>query len=140
MQVVLLTIIVTFLQVKITISGYKTKPGRDFVHATQGTISATEGGTGVLLQGLTLTIVGMLVVFIFLTIMVFVMKIMSAFIPKYFPDLTADRQSKAKQTKKETVINKQKSMGIAVETVSMDKAEIAAVIAAVKSYSHSWKG
>ena len=93
-----------------------------------------------LLQGLTLTIVGMSVVFIFLTIMVIVMTIMSAFIPKYFPDATANKQSKVKKTKKETITNQQESMGIAGEAVPMGEAEIAAVIAAVKSYSHSWKG
>ena len=90
-----------------------------------------------LLQGLTLTIVGMSVVFIFLTIMVFVMKIMSSFIPKYFPDVTSNKQSRVKQTKKETINNQQESMEIAVEAVPMSEAEIAAVIAAVKSYSHS---
>ncbi len=93
-----------------------------------------------LLQGLTLTIVGMSVVFVFLTIMVFVMKIMSSFIPKYFPDATANKQSRVKQTKKETINNQQESMEIAEQAVPMGEAEIAAVIAAVKSYSHSWKG
>ena len=93
-----------------------------------------------LLQGLTLTIVGMSVVFIFLTLLVFVMKLLSAFIPKYFPDAAAGRQSKVKQTKKESINNQQESMEIAVEAVPMGEAEIAAVIAAVKSYSHSWKG
>ena len=86
-----------------------------------------------LLQGLTLTVVGMSVVFTFLTIMVFVMQIMSAFIPKYFPDVTANKQIKNKQT----INNQQESMEIAIEAVPMGEAEIAAVIAAVKSYSHS---
>ena len=90
-----------------------------------------------LLQGLTLTIVGMSVVFIFLTLLVFVMMLMSAFMPKYFPDAAAGKQSRIKQTKKESIINQQKSVEIAVEAVPMGEAEIAAVIAAVKSYSHS---
>ena len=72
--------------------------------------------------------------------MVFVMKIMSVFIPKYFPDATANKQTKVKQTNKETINNQQESMEIAVKAVPMGEAEIAAVIAAVKSYSHSWKG
>lgn len=93
-----------------------------------------------LLQGLTLTIVGMSVVFIFLTIMVFVMKIMSVFIPKYFPDATAKKQTTVSQTNRETIISQKKSVEIAQEAIPMGEAEIAAVIAAVKSYSHSWKG
>ena len=86
-----------------------------------------------LLQGFTLTIVGMSVVFTFLTIMVFVMKIMSAFLPKYFPDVTANKQIKVSKQKKEAI---SESMKIA-EVAPMGEVEIAAVIAAVKSYSYS---
>lgn len=88
-----------------------------------------------MLQGLTLTIVGMSVVFSFLTILVFIMKLMSAFIPKYFPDDKANKQLKIKQ--KDSNKNQQSPMETAEETGSIGEAEIAAVIAAVKSYSHS---
>jgi oxaloacetate decarboxylase (Na+ extruding) subunit gamma len=94
----------------------------------------------VLLQGLTLTIVGMSVVFIFLTILVFVMKFMSAFIPKYFPDAISVNQSNPKSTKKESIENVQGSMEIADKAVLIGEAEIAAIIAAVKSYSNILKG
>lgn len=87
-----------------------------------------------LLQGLTLTIVGMSVVFIFLTIMVFVMKTMSAFIPKYFPDATANKQTKVSQTNRETITSQQKSVEIAVEAIPMGEAEIAASTAGIKSF------
>ena len=93
-----------------------------------------------LLQGLTLTIVGMGVVFTFLAILVIVMKLMSAFIPKYFPDDNANKQASQNQSKKESLKNKQNLLEIAEEAVPMGEAEIAAVIAAVKSYSHSYKG
>lgn len=87
-----------------------------------------------LLQGLTLTIVGMSVVFIFLTILVFIMMLMSAFIPKYFPD--KDKLAN-KKTNKEPIKNQNNSMDIANEAIPMGESEIAAVIAAVKSYLQS---
>ena len=85
------------------------------------------------MQGLTLTVVGMTVVFSFLTILVFVMLLMSAILPKYFPD--AIKESKTKRMK--SVKNEQNSIESPAESFSMGEAEIAAVIAAVKSYSHS---
>ena len=88
-----------------------------------------------LLQGLTLTIVGMSVVFVFLTILVFIMKLMSVFIPKYFPDVNTNKQTK--QIKTESIKNQKTSSAAVNETVTMGEAEIAAVIAAVKSYSQS---
>ncbi len=90
-----------------------------------------------LLQGLSLTIVGMSVVFIFLALLVIVMKIMSAFIPKYFPDITESKRGKAKQSKNESVAVEQKSDNSVGGKVSIGESEIAAVIAAVTSYSHS---
>jgi len=90
-----------------------------------------------LLQGLTLTIVGMSVVFSFLTILVFIMKLLSAFIPKYFPDANTNKQSKSKQDKKESIKNQRTSSAAVNETATMGEAEIAAVIAAVKLYSQS---
>lgn len=93
-----------------------------------------------LLQGLSLTIVGMSVVFVFLTLLVIVMKLMSAFIPKYFPDITLSKQGKTRQAKKESVAVIQETDNSVSETVPMGESEIAAVIAAVTSYSHSWKG
>lgn len=39
-----------------------------------------------LIQGLTLTIIGMLVVFIILVLLVFVMKLLSAIVFRYFPE------------------------------------------------------
>ncbi len=87
-----------------------------------------------LLQGLSLTIVGMSVVFVFLTLLVIVMKIMSAFIPKYFPDIAVSKQGKAK---KESVAVIQETDNSVIGTVPMGESEIAAVIAAVTSYSHS---
>jgi len=87
----------------------------------------------VLIQGLTLTVVGMTVVFSFLTILVFVMLLMSAILPKYFPDAVKESKTKIKRS----VRNEQNSIESPAETVSMGEAEIAAVIAAVKSYSHS---
>jgi len=83
-----------------------------------------------LLQGLTLTIVGMSVVFVFLTILVFIMKLMAAFIPKYFPDDNTN-----KQTKKESIKKQETPLQNANEALQMGEAEIAAVIAAVHSYS-----
>lgn len=88
-----------------------------------------------LLQGLTLTIVGMSVVFIFLTILVFIMKLMSAIIPKYFPDESTKNQTKSNLTKKNSIKNSENTMDIKEELIPMGEAEIAAVIAAVKSYS-----
>lgn len=85
------------------------------------------------MQGLTLTVVGMSVVFTFLTLLVFVMKLMSAILPKYFPD----KVKESKTNKKRSVKNEQKSIETPAETFSMGEAEIAAVIAAVKSYSNS---
>ena len=85
-----------------------------------------KGGSEVLLQGLTLTIVGMSVVFVFLTILVFVMKFISTFVPKFFPD---DKPIKQLKSKQHNLVEN------AEESVSMGEAEIAAVIAAVKSYS-----
>ncbi len=90
-----------------------------------------------LLQGLSLTIVGMSVVFVFLTLLVIVMKIMSAFIPKYFPDIAVSKQGKAKKEKKESVAVIQETADSVIGTVPMGESEIAAVIAAVTSYSHS---
>ena len=93
-------------------------------------------------QGLTLTIVGMGVVFTFLTLLVIVMKLMSAFIPKYFPDNNVNKQVKSKQKKnesKKTSLNladiADKAIPIADKAIPMGEAEIAAVIAAVKSYA-----
>ncbi|MCD6397688.1 MAG: OadG family protein [Spirochaetaceae bacterium] len=86
-----------------------------------------------LIQGLTLTVVGMTVVFSFLTILVFVMLLMSAILPKYFPDAVKESKTKIKRSVK----NEQNSIESSAETFSMGEAEIAAVIAAVKSYSHS---
>ena len=95
-----------------------------------------------MLQGLTLTIVGMSVVFIFLTILVFIMKLMAAFIPKYFPDDNTNKQAKLKQSKNESIKkqgtslqNANEAIPIADKAIPMGEAEIAAVIAAVKSYS-----
>ena len=88
-----------------------------------------------LLQGLTLTIVGMSVVFVFLTILVFIMKLMAAFIPKYFPDDNTNKQAKLKQTKKESIKKQETPLQNANEALQMGEAEIAAVIAAVQSYS-----
>ncbi len=88
-----------------------------------------------MLQGLTLTIVGMSVVFVFLTILVFIMKLMSAFIPKYFPDDNTNKQAKSKQIKKESIKNQETPLPNANEALPTGEAEIAAVIAAVKSYS-----
>lgn len=88
-----------------------------------------------LLQGLTLTIVGMSVVFIFLTILVFVMMFLSSFIPKYFPDDKLIKQSKPGKTTKDSITKKQEPVKMEEEAVIMGEAEIAAVIAAVKSYS-----
>ena len=90
-----------------------------------------------MLQGLTLTIVGMSVVFIFLTILVFIMKLMSAFIPKYFPDDNTNKQTKKESIKKqETPLhNANEAIPIADKAIPMGEAEIAAVIAAVQSYS-----
>lgn len=99
-----------------------------------------KGGLEVLLQGLTLTVVGMSVVFIFLTILVFIMLLMSAFIPKYFSDDNTNKQAKSKQTKKVSNKNQENSVEIENETIPMGEAEIAAVIAAVKSYSQIQKG
>ena len=90
-----------------------------------------------LLQGITLTIVGMSVVFVFLTILVFIMMLMSAFIPKYFPDKNTDKLPKIKQTKKESIKNQENPIEIANEALPMGELEIAAVIAAVKSYLQS---
>ena len=90
-----------------------------------------------LLQGLTLTIVGMSVVFIFLTILVFIMMLMSAFIPKYFPDKNTRKLPKTKQTKKESIKDQENSIEMANEALPMGESEIAAVIAAVKSYLQS---
>ena len=102
-----------------------------------------------MLQGLTLTIVGMSVVFIFLTILVFIMMLMSVFIPKYFPDKNVNKLSKTKQTKNDSIKTQgnpkkmtnealpiaDKAIPIADKAIPMGQAEIAAVIAAVKSYS-----
>ncbi len=85
------------------------------------------------MQGLTLTVVGMTVVFTFLTILVFVMKLMSAILPKYFPDAAKKAKTKIKQSVK----NERISTENPTETIGMGEAEIAAVIAAVKSYSNS---
>lgn len=90
-----------------------------------------------LLQGLTLTIVGMSVVFIFLTILVFIMTLMSAFIPKYFPDEKSIKQSNTIQIKNEINKKQQNLVEVAENAMPIGEAEIAAVIAAVKSYSHS---
>jgi sodium pump decarboxylase gamma subunit len=97
---------------------------------------ATIGGSEVLLQGLTLTIVGMGVVFIFLTILVIVMQIISAFIPKYFPDDNANKKANTKQSKKESIKTTKNLEENALEALPLGEAEIAAVIAAVKSFSH----
>ncbi|RKX88374.1 MAG: oxaloacetate decarboxylase subunit gamma [Spirochaetes bacterium] len=93
-----------------------------------------------MLQGLTLTIVGMSVVFVFLTILVFIMKLMSAFIPKYFPDDNTNKQAKLKQTKKESIKKQETPLQNAEMAIPMGQSEIAAVIAAVKSYSQIQKG
>jgi len=93
-----------------------------------------------MLQGLTLTIVGMSVVFIFLTILVFIMMLMSVFIPKYFPDDNTNKLTKNKQTKKESIKNQGNSIDTANDAIPMGESEIAAVIAAVKSYSQIQKG
>lgn len=94
-------------------------------------------------QGLTLTIVGMGVVFTFLALLVIVMKLMSAFIPKYFPDDNVNKQVKSKQRKNESKKTPvelgdiaDKAIPIADKAIPIGEAEIAAVIAAVKSYSH----
>ncbi|WP_233142983.1 OadG family protein [Marispirochaeta aestuarii] len=63
-------------------------------------------------QGLVLTVVGMTVVFLFLTLLVILMNVLSAVVIRYFP---------------EPVVEVAESSG------SKD-AEIAAVIAAVKAY------
>jgi sodium pump decarboxylase gamma subunit len=89
----------------------------------------------VLLQGLTLTIVGMSVVILFLTILVFIMKLMSAFIPKNFPDDNTKKQAKSKQTKIKSIKNQKNQIDITNEAIPIGEEEIAAVIAAVKSYS-----
>lgn len=88
-----------------------------------------------MLQGLTLTIAGMSVVFGFLTILVFIMILMSAFIPKYFPDDNTKKQKINKSIK-----NQEKPIEIENKAIPMGESEIAAVIAAVKSYSQIQKG
>ncbi len=78
-----------------------------------------------LFQGLTLTIVGMSVVFIFLTLLVLAMKLFSAIILKYFPDQPSVAGIPVKTNiKKETVSSVSDS----------DNREIAAVIAAVAAF------
>ena len=86
-----------------------------------------------LIQGLILTVVGMTVVFTFLTLLVFVMKLMSAILPKYF----SGKVKESKTNKKQSVENERKSIEPPAKAFSMGEAEIAAVIAAVKSYSNS---
>ncbi len=146
MQIATLAIIVTALIAKFQILFITNKPGR-VLRLLLG--YATQGGSKMLLQGLTLTIVGMSVVFTFLTILVFIMKLMAAFIPKYFPDDNTNKQAKIKQTRKESIKNQEtplqnanealpiadKAIPIADKAIPMGEAEIAAVIAAVKSYS-----
>ena len=90
-----------------------------------------------LLEGFTLTIVGMAVVFIFLTILVFVVKALSAFLPKYFPDKNHEERINKPQPKIKIQNEKHKSAIAAAIGVSMAESEIAAAIAAVKSYSHN---
>ena len=79
-----------------------------------------------LFQGLTLTVVGMSVVFIFLTLLVFAMKLFSAIILKYFPD-----QPSAAGVPVKTKIKQE-----TVSPVSADE-EIAAAIAAVAAFKKS---
>jgi len=69
----------------------------------------------VLIQGLYLTIIGMAVVFVFLTILVIIMYLVSAFVLRFFPE-------------KEVKV---------VKKVAGDDVDIAVAIAAVKSFQKS---
>lgn len=80
-----------------------------------------------LLQGLTLTIVGMSVVFIFLTLLVFTMKLLAIIVPKFFPEQGSLPGKTIKQTTSFTVAQP-------VTPVSGDNAEIAAAVAAISAY------
>ena len=68
-----------------------------------------------ILDGLTLTVVGMLVVFSFLTLIVFAMRVMSGAILRYFPEEEAPAPVRA----------------------GADDAEIAVAIAAAKARANS---
>ncbi|MCF7953705.1 MAG: OadG family protein [Spirochaetales bacterium] len=67
-------------------------------------------------QGLTLMLIGMAVVFTFLILLVLVMKVLSAFVQKYFPE-------------------KEKPVAAARPAASNKDAEIAAAAAAAASFS-----
>ena len=79
-----------------------------------------------LLQGLTLTIVGMSVVFVFLTLLVFAMKLLSSTIQKYFPEGAASNGKASAKSISEPL--KQEAAPVS------DNAEIAAAVAAVSAF------
>ncbi len=81
----------------------------------------------VILQGLTLTIVGMTVVFIFLTLLVYAMKLLSIIVLKVAPESIPSKQPPLKQ----------KSLQPAVQPTAQvsNDAEIAAAVAAVRAFT-----
>ncbi len=82
-----------------------------------------------LLQGLTLTVVGMSVVFVFLTLLVVAMKLLSIIIPRYFPEQAGSTRT----------VQRSKTSGTKIEQKTVlpvsGNEEIAAAIAAVTAFT-----
>ncbi len=84
-----------------------------------------------LLEGLTITIVGMSVVFVFLTLLVIIMKLLSIIVSRFFPADQSGSQKRNHQTIKQS--------DQLIAQVSND-GEIAAAIAAVRVFINKRRG
>ena len=85
-----------------------------------------------ILEGLTVTIVGMTVVFIFLTLLVYAMKLLSFIVIKYIPDQGASGSKQTRPTKQTPV----QPTNQPFVQVSQD-AEVAAAVAAVRVFTNN---